>query len=236
MASSSERQNLTRCQAAIGYNFEKIDLLRAALTHSSGANTRLASNERLEFLGDSVLGLVASARLFERFPTYDEGELTRVKSIVVSRKCCARFSRELGLGSFLILGKGMRGEIPMNMLADAFESLVAAIFLDRGWDHARDFVLRFVEPEIDRTMAGGGDQNGKSELQQVAQREFGVTPRYVLLDEQGEDHYKCFKIAAVVKDHAYPPAWGTTKKNAEAKAAQNALAELNGESIPHPTN
>src|SRR5438874_10723711 len=142
---------LEDCQDAIGYRFRNPALLRAALTHTSGANTRAASNERLEFLGDSVLGLVTCEQLFARFPDYQEGDLTKVKSVVVSRKTCARFSQDIGLGDFLFLGKGVNtyGDIPSNMLADVFESLVAAIFLDGGWDAAKTFVLRFIQPELE---------------------------------------------------------------------------------------
>jgi ribonuclease-3 len=234
----NEQAILEECQAAIGYAFRKPELLRAALTHTSGANTRLASNERLEFLGDSVLGLVTCALLFERFPQYEEGEMTKVKSIVVSRKTCARFSQQVGLGDFLFLGKGVQqhGEIPSNMHADVFEALVAAIFLDGGWDAAREFVLRFVEPEIDRAIADAAGQNAKSNLQQVAQKEYGGTPRYLVLDEQGPDHDKCFKITATVNDHPFPPAWGRNKKEAELKAALNALAAIEGTEIPYPSN
>src|SRR5947199_3531550 len=147
-----EAEVLDECQDAIGYRFQNPELLRAALTHTSGANTRLGCNERLEFLGDSVLGLVTCEQLYHRFPEYQEGDLTKVKSVVVSRKTCARFSQQLGLGDFLFLGKGVSnyGEIPPNMLADVFESLVAAVFLDGGWEEAKAFVLRFIGPEIDR--------------------------------------------------------------------------------------
>src|SRR5438034_4770960 len=146
------RTVLDECQDASGYRFRRPELLRAALTHTSGANTRAASNERLEFLGDSVLGLVTCEQLFLRFPDYQEGDLTKVKSVVVSRKTCARFSQELGLGDFLFLGKGVNayGEIPSNMLADVFESLVASIFIDGGWDDAKAFVRRFIGPEVER--------------------------------------------------------------------------------------
>src|SRR3954467_1004264 len=128
---SHEQAVLDDCQGVIGYQFRKPELLRAALTHTSGANTRAASNERLEFLGDSVLGLVTCEQLYLRFPDYQEGDLTKVKSVVVSRKTCAAFSLELGLGDFLFLGKGVGnfGELPANILADVFESLVAAVFL-----------------------------------------------------------------------------------------------------------
>ena len=235
---SRERAILSDCQEAIGYTFRKPELLRAALTHTSGANTRAASNERLEFLGDSVLGLVTCEQLFLRFPDYQEGDLTKVKSVVVSRKTCAAFSQELGLGGFLFMGKGVSlyGELPSNMLADVFEALVAAIFLDGGWDAARSFVLRFIEPEIERVARDAVAASSKSQLQQVVQKLYGGTPRYFLLDEQGPDHDKCFKVAAEVNDHKFPPAWGNTKKEAELKAALNALAEIQGDPIPYPSN
>jgi ribonuclease-3 len=233
-----ERTILEECQTVIGYRFRKPELLRAALTHTSGANTRAASNERLEFLGDSVLGLVTCEQLFARFPDYQEGDLTKVKSVVVSRKTCARFSQEIGLGEFLFLGKGVSnyGEIPSNMLADVFESMVAAIFLDGGWEEAKAFVLRFLGPEIERVAREAVGANSKSELQTVAQREYGGTPRYYLLDEQGPDHDKCFKVAAQVGDHRFPAAWGRTKKEAELKAALNALAFIREEQLPYPSD
>lgn len=229
---------LEECQEVIGYRFNKPELLRAALTHTSGANTRAASNERLEFLGDSVLGLVTCEQLFQRFPDYQEGDLTKVKSVVVSRKTCAHFSQELGLGEFLFLGKGVHtyGEIPSNMLADVFESLVAAIFLDGGWEAAKEFVLDFIEPEIERVARNAISANAKSQLQTVTQRKYGDAPRYFLLDEQGPDHDKCFKVAAQVGQERFPAAWGRTKKEAELKAAMNALADLAGEPLPFPSD
>src|SRR5262245_59137571 len=170
---NAERAVLEECQEAIGYRFQKLELLRAALTHTSSANTRAASNERLEFLGDSVLGLITCEQLYERFPEYQEGDLTKVKSVVVSRKTCARFSQELGLGRFLFLGKGVntRGEMPLNILANVFESLVAGVFLDGGWEVAKTFVLRFIRPEIERVAREAISANAKSQLQTVTQRE-----------------------------------------------------------------
>ena len=234
LTTNRENEILDECQKAIEYQFRKPKLLRAALTHASGADTRLASNERLEFLGDAVLGLVVCEQLFERFPNYQEGDLTKIKSAVVSRRTCARLSRQLNLGEFLFLGKGMHihATIPANLLADVFESLLAGIYLDGGLEAAREFVLRHVLPEIEREAAGAQGSNFKSLLQQVAQREFGATPRYDLLDEQGPDHHKCFKVAAVLGSSVYAPAWGRNKKEAEQKAAMNALAQINGEPIP----
>jgi ribonuclease III len=238
LSATREQTILDECQEAIGYRFRKPELLRAALTHTSSANTRAASNERLEFLGDSVLGLITCEQLFLRFPDYQEGDMTKVKSVVVSRKTCAKFSQDIGLGDFLFLGKGVSsyGEIPSNMLADVFESLVAAVFLDGGWEVAKEFVLRFMQPEIDRVAREAVSSNSKSQLQTVVQRQYGGTPRYYLLDEQGPEHDKCFKVAAQVGEHRFPAAWGRTKKEAELKAAVNALAEINGDSIPYPSD
>ena len=235
---SREQAVLDDCQAAIGYTFRKPELLRAALTHTSGANTRQASNERMEFLGDSVLGLVTCEQLYTRFPEYQEGDLTKVKSVVVSRKTCAEFSRDIGLGDFLFLGKGLTGfaEVPPNILADVFEALVAAIFLDGGYDAAKPFVLEFIAPEIDRVAGDAVSNNAKSRLQQVAQKEFGGTPRYLVLDEQGPEHDKCFWVAAEIDGHRYTPVWGRNKKDAELRAALNALAEIAGDEVPFPAN
>jgi ribonuclease-3 len=144
LISSREAEILEDCQNTIGYHFRQPELLRAALTHASGANTRLASNERLEFLGDAVLGLVTCEQLFLRFPDYQEGDLTKIKSVVVSRRTCAHISRQLHLGDYLFLGKGMNSHanVPASLLADVYESLVAAIYLDGGLEVAKNFIVR----------------------------------------------------------------------------------------------
>jgi ribonuclease-3 len=234
LAISREAEILDECQKAIGYQFRQPEVLRAALTHASGATTRLTSNERLEFLGDAVLGLVTCEQLFLRFPDYQEGDLTKIKSVVVSRRTCARISRLLNLGDFLFLGKGMNihHAVPASLLADVFESLVAAIYLDGGLEPARRFILQYVGPEIEHVAEGAHGGNFKSLLQQVSQREFGATPQYPLLDEKGPDHSKCFKVAAIIGRHTYAAAWGRNKKEAEQKAAMNALAQINGEPVP----
>jgi ribonuclease-3 len=234
---SNDNEILEECQRAIGYHFRQPDLLRAALTHTSGADTRLASNERLEFLGDAVLGLVTCEQLFFRFPDYQEGDLTKIKSVVVSRRTCARISRILNLGDYLFLGKGMHlhTAVPASLLADVYESVVGAIYLDGGLEAVKTFILKYLGPEIEN-VAEGDRGNFKSLLQQVAQREFGATPQYHLLDEKGPDHSKCFKIAAVIGRHTYAAAWGRNKKEAEQKAAMNALAQVNGDPIPYPAD
>lgn len=231
-------EQLSRCQKRLGYHFRDVELLQAALTHASGAEHRLASNERLEFLGDAILGAVVCEVLYRRYPQYLEGDLTKIKSIVVSRQTCARISEILGLEEFLILGKGMttHPNVPSSLLADVFESLIAAVYLDGGAETARQFVLQYVEPEIEAAVEGDNGGNYKSLLQQLAQREQGTTPTYQLLDEKGPDHSKCFKICAQVGRKRYQAAWGRNKKEAEQRAARNALSELNEEPPPFPSD
>lgn len=224
---------LELCERVIGYVFEDKQLLKSSLTHASGADHRLASNERLEFLGDSILGFVVCELLYQLFPDSLEGELTRIKSVVVSRKTCARISDRLGLDACLILGKGMTTTptIPPSLLADVFESLVAAIYLDGGVAPAQAFVQTHMRPEIQYAAEGTHGNNYKSMLQQLAQRDHGATPTYELMDEKGPDHSKCFKISAQIGSHRYYPAWGRNKKEAEQRAASNALCELNGDNV-----
>jgi ribonuclease-3 len=229
---------LVRCQRRIGYFFHDPRMLRAALTHASGAEHRLASNERLEFLGDAILGFFVCEMLFRQFPQYLEGDLTKVKSVVVSRQTCAKISEALGLQEFLILGKGMTTNptVPPSLLADVFESLLAGIYLDGGDSAARQFINAYIGPELELAAAGELGGNYKSLLQQFAQREFGSTPTYHLLDEKGPDHSKCFKMVAQVSGARYQPAWGRNKKEAEQRAACNALSELKGEAAPYPSD
>jgi ribonuclease-3 len=230
-----EEELLSLCQRVLDYQFIQPGYLRSALTHASGADHRLASNERLEFLGDAILGAVVCDMLFRDFPDYLEGALTRVKSVVVSRRTCAKVSRTLGFDEFLFLGKGMGStdQTPDSVLADVFESLVGAIYLDGGMEAARRFIARHMGPEIEAAAADQGGQNYKSLLQQAAQRQFGETPTYLLLDEKGPDHSKCFKIAAQIGPRRYGAAWGPNKKDAEQRAARNALCQLEGDPPPY---
>lgn len=227
-----------RCERRLAYTFRNRALLRSALTHASGAEHRLASNERLEFLGDAILGFVVCEMLYRQFPEYLEGDLTKVKSVVVSRQTCAKVSEALGLQEFLILGKGMttHPSVPPSVLADVFESLIAAIYLDGGYEAARQFVVTYIGPEVEMVAAGELGGNYKSLLQQFAQREIGNTPSYHLLDEKGPDHSKCFKVAAQVGNYRYQPAWGRNKKEAEQRAACNALDEIKGEAATFPSD
>ncbi len=225
---------ITQCEQRIGYTFQDRSLLLSALTHASGANHRLASNERLEFLGDAILGAIVCDLLYHQFPDFIEGELTNITSVVVSRVTCAKICGNLGLDDFLIVGKGMLNtkKVPRSVLADMFESLLAAIYIDGGDQAARKFIQKVIQPEIELAATGESDDNYKSLLQQMAQRDFGSTPTYQLLDERGPDHDKSFKVAACVAGKDYPPAWGRNKKEAEQQAARNALAAIGGDTAP----
>ena len=235
LSTSNVPEDLELCQQDIGYRFGNIQLLEDALKHASGVSHRLASNERMEFLGDAILGFVVCEQLYLLYPDYLEGDLTKVKSVVVSREICARVSESIGLQEHLVLGKGMAAdpEIPRSVVAAALESLIAAIYLDGGMVPAKDFIMRLVIPEIEATVSGESGNNYKSQLQQFAQREHGVTPVYQLLDEKGPDHSKCFKISAQVAKEHFPPAWGRSKKESEQRAAHNAINQLLGEDVPY---
>lgn len=234
-ASQEVQVDFAGCEERIGYTFSDRQHLEAALTHASGAENRLASNERMEFLGDAILGAVVCERLYRDFPEHLEGELTRLKSIVVSRQTCAKVSDTLGIEQFLILGKGMttHPEVPSSVLAAMFEALVAAIFLDGGQLAAKDFIERCISPEIELAEAGEMGRNYKSQLQQLAQREHGVTPNYRLVDEKGPDHSKCFQVAAEIGEQRFAPAWGKSKKESEQRAAANAIHGLQGDEVPY---
>ncbi|MEM0915148.1 MAG: ribonuclease III [Planctomycetota bacterium] len=212
----------------LAYRFSKPALLREALTHASSADDRLTSNERMEFLGDAILGYVVCEALFERFPDLHEGDLTKIKSAVVSRRACAAVSRRIGLVEQMHLGKGMAeaSDVPASVAAAVLESLIAAIYLDGGMDPARAFVLAHMGALIDEAADSAHQHNFKSLLQQHAQRTLPTTPRYVLLDEKGPDHCKAFEVAAEVDGRRFSSAWANSKKEAEQKAAMQALVEL----------
>ena len=159
-----------------------------------------------------------------------------MKSAVVSRRCCAKVSRRLGLEECLILGKGMQSltGVPKSLLSDVFEALVAAIYLDGGLEPARTFVLQTMHEELIQAVKGHSIGNYKSALQHLAQRQHGIAPSYQLVSEKGPDHSKAFQIVAVLGKTRYTPAWGRNKKDAEQRAAGNALAELQGLDPPYP--
>jgi ribonuclease-3 len=222
------KQVVQRVEKALQYKFTDHNLLKKALTHSSAADGKLDSNERLEFLGDSVLGLVICQGLFERFPGYLEGDLTKIKSQLVSRKTCSLLADQLGIDDTLKIGPGMQQSKSLkgSIAAAMLESLIAAIYIDGGFEQARAFIMRLFGPLIDQADANEHQENYKSLLQQYAQQNMSHSVGYVVLDEKGPDHNKCFESAAVIDHKRYPSAWGMTKKESQQKAAYNALVEL----------
>jgi len=217
-----------RCEEIIGYEFKDKGILAQALMHSSAAPTRLDSNERLEFLGDSVLGLSVCAWLFNEHETLGEGEMTKIKSSVVSRKTCAEVVRGLDIHDLLSLSGEMADpdRVPESVLAAVFESLIGAIYIDGGLEPANDFILRTLAPFFEKALNTSHHQNFKSLLQQYAQRVVMQTPEYVTLDEQGPDHSKCFEVAVLIGGKSFPSAWGRNKKEAEQAAAKIAVDTL----------
>jgi len=223
-----DEETLQQIEQIIGYKFSNRNLLSKAFAHSSAVDDRLFSNERLEFLGDAVLATVICRTLFERFPDYLEGDLTKIKSMLVSRRTCARVAKRLGLHKFLKVGKGMTSSraLTSSLAASLLEAIIAAVYIDSGFDAASSFVLETFASEINRTDAEQSHGNFKSLLQQYAQQQLNTTPVYELLDEKGPDHDKCFESEVVIAERHFPSAWGTNKKEAEQKAAFNALVEL----------
>jgi len=219
---------LASLEERLGHRFRDRTMLVTALTHASVADRRVASNERLEFLGDAVLGLIACEHLFRWLPERLEGELTKIKSHVVSRQTCAEIAKELGLDECILLGKGMgpRSALPHSVSAAVLESVLGAIYLDGGLDAARGLILRMLEPRMDKASRTGHQYNYKSVVQQSLTALGLAPPTYVVLDEKGPDHAKCFEVAVMSGERRFPACWGASKKAAEQLAALEALREL----------
>lgn len=225
----TQAEALTRAQELIGYRFNDPSHLVKALTHASLADSRLDSNERLEFLGDALLSMVICHELFCTHPDFLEGELTKVKSVVVSRKVCAVIADEMGLPDLLFLGKGMNGrvEVPASLRAAVFEAVIGAIYLDGGFEPTQKFILHHAAEHLESASLSENHENYKSMLQQYAQKYLASTPIYEQIDERGPDHSKSFSVCVRINDRRFPPAWGPNKKDAEQIAAMHALTELN---------
>ena len=218
-------------EAAIGYKFQNITLLQNALTHSSYANERwhnsLLSNERLEFLGDSILGMVVAGYLFENFPDRPEGELTRMRADMVCETSLAAIAAKIDLGSHLLLGHGEErfgGRTRASILADAVESVIAAAFLDGGMDAAEGIIARFVLCNVPVSRLQNADY--KTALQELVQQKKNQTLCYRLVGESGPDHDKVFTAQVLLNDQVVGDGTGSSKKRAEQDAARAALEQL----------
>lgn len=232
------RRELQLFQNQLGIKFKNFALLDLALTHRSYSNESVyeeSNNERLEFLGDSILGLVVCEHLYHHFPESKEGYLAKVKSHVVSEEILADVALALKVDNFLLIGKGEEcsgGRHKKAILADAMEAIMGALFLDSGFKVARAFIRNFMVPQIQMVKENRHRKDFKTMLQEFLQKKFKSYPKYKLVDKSGPDHDRTFWINVEAGGHEYGPGKGKNKKEAEQAAAQLAYENLN----PEPTS
>ncbi len=224
---------LADLEKKIGYAFEDIKLLEEALTHSSYSNERRkearSNNERLEFLGDSVLGIVISDYLFKNFQEMPEGELTKVRSKIVCETTLGECSRAIGLGAFMFFGKGEEmtgGRDRTSILADAYESLIASIYMDGGLEASRDFILTHMKKKISDAIAGKVFLDYKTHLQELVQVNKSNKIKYEIIGEEGPDHCKVFHTQVSLNELVIGDGIGRSKKESEQEAAKMALRKV----------
>ncbi len=229
------RDEFDALQQAIGYRFRDRGLLEHAMTHTSRANEDVSGgvhdNESMEFLGDAVVGFVIADVLFREFPDFDEGEKSKTKAALVSTTTLARQAERLNLGEHLLLGRGEEktgGRRKQALLADGYEALIAAIYLDGGIEHVRAFIVREFAPLLSEVQQHGiaGSQDYKSALQELLQARDLPLPEYRLVGTMGPDHRKLFQVEVVVNGEALAESTGPSKKEAEQDAARAALDKL----------
>lgn len=220
----------SRLEQRLGYTFTRKELLENALSHSSYANEKyknsLASNERLEFLGDSILGFVVAEYLYHKHMDLPEGDLTRIRADLVCEVNLARVANKIGLGDFLLLGHGEEqggGRKRNSILADAVESIIAASHIDGGFSAASGIVNRLILEDVPKKLR---NLDFKTVLQELVQRKKNQILAYILLEESGPDHDKTFSVRVTLNDEAVGEGCGTSKKRAEQAAAESALERL----------
>jgi ribonuclease-3 len=224
------QNNLESFEESIGVSFEDGALLRQAFTHRSYLNEHreeaAGHNERLEFLGDAVLELISTHFLYEKFPEQDEGELTAYRAALVNAVTCAEVANELNMNDFLLLSRGEakdQGRARQVLLANAFEALVGALYLDQGYDAARVFIEKHLFPKIDEIVKKKLWRDAKSAFQEKAQDAEGATPKYSVIRESGPDHDKQFIVGVYIKEALVAQGNGKSKQEAEQEAARAAL-------------
>ncbi|MBI2582954.1 ribonuclease III [Candidatus Azambacteria bacterium] len=225
--------NLNQLEGRIGVSFKKKELLEQALVHRSYLNEnpgyRLDQNERLEFLGDAVLELVTTEHLYERFPEKPEGELTNLRAALVNAEMLGEVAIELGLNDYLLLSRGEAkdtGRGRQYILANAFEAVIGAIYLDQGYAASREFVTReLLEKKLDQVLATKAYRDPKSHFQEEAQERAGITPTYEVLQEWGPDHAKNFRVGVFLGAEKVAEGVGPSKQEAQEVAAREALKE-----------
>jgi len=226
--------DLAALQQVLGVSFKEVCLLEQALVHTSFINENPAcavtSNERFEFLGDAVLGFVIAEKLCQDFPDFDEGEMTRLRSVLVRRDSLARIATAIHLGDYLCLGKGEEasgGRRRPTNLAAALEAVVAAIYVDQGLAAAEGFILRLFRAELERVASQGAQIDYKSQLQEFTQARWQLTPSYCVIEAAGPDHDKRFTVEVRVGDTVLGRGTGKSKKIAETEAARLAVQQIN---------
>lgn len=229
MSKSTER--FADLESALGASFHRRDLLERALVHRSYLNERpnyiLGSNERLEFLGDAVLGFVVAEYIYHSFPEMPEGELTVLRARLVRQSTLDRIAVRLGIGKYLALGRGEEttgGRSRSRLLASAFEALVGALFLDQGLEPTRALVLRELRPEIELALESRSTKDDKSLLQELTQAKAGQAPTYHTIGEEGPHHARRFVVEARLGERVLAKGSGWSKQEAEMAAAHEALA------------
>ncbi len=219
-------------QERLGIPFQDQSLILRALTHRSSVNEYpflIGDNERLEFLGDAVIGFVSADFLYHRFPEKREGDLTAMRAYLVRKETLARFARAIHLGDYIIMGRGEKetgGRERDSVLSSTFEAILGAIYLDQGLDQATHFLLPFFRPELDRLQSDQLTKDAKSRLQEWAQAELKQTPSYVTVSATGPDHDREFTVEVRIGGQTYGTGVGKSKQQAAQAAAQNALARL----------
>lgn len=217
----------------LGFKWKEEKLLFLALTHGSytyeNRRPEIEDNQRLEFLGDAVLELIVSTCLYNRFPGYTEGELTRLRAALVCEPSLVRVAKELDLGNCLLMGKGEErsgGRKRPSILADALEALLGAIYLDQGLEKAKEFILPYLEAILQDVLEGRTTRDYKTELQEILQRTAPEPVNYIIISEKGPDHEKVFTAAVVYRGREIGRGAGHSKKEAEQQAARLALESL----------
>jgi ribonuclease III len=229
-----KEKNFEEFEQIIGVNFNDKDILKQSLTHRSyineNRNLKNGHNERLEFLGDAVLELVITDYLYQEYPEKNEGDLTSIRSALVNAQTCAEVAKNININDFLLLSRGEAkdtGRARQYILANALEAVIGAIYLDLGYNKAKDFILKFITPMTDKIIEDELWIDAKSKFQEKAQDKVGITPSYKTIKETGPDHDKKFTVGVFLGDQKVAEGDGDSKQDAEQSAARHALKEKN---------
>jgi len=234
----ARRKELKLFEKLCHIRFKSLALLNLAFCHRSYAhesNTSVSSNERLEFLGDSVLGLIISEYLYHTLPDKNEGELAKIKSFVVSEESLSSLAQQIRVDNYILIGKGEEysgGRSKKTLLADALEAIIGAYYIDAGYEAVKKFVLGLLTPEIEKVVQDKHKKDYKSLLQEYVQKRYKTYPRYVVVEKKGPDHDRTFVIEVLINNKCYGKGLGKNKKEAEQQAAGIAYNLIIGKSNP----